>query len=162
MSGNPGLKMPNVFADLRARYFEIARPASDAWDLGTSAPWGAIMEVAYPAAVVTTVSLADGTVSVLRSTGGGLFGGGDEVVQRAGKGFLKRADTHQKLMRVTEEISQPPAGWVRFFLRTGNGILSTSAEEAALRKPDHPLFQLYCAGIQILHEYLALQKRTPR
>jgi hypothetical protein len=120
------------------------------------------MEVAYPAAVVTTVAFADGTVSVLRSTGGGFFGGGDEAVQRAGKGFLKRADTYQKLMQVTEEFSQPQPGWVRFFLRTENGILTASAEERALRKPNHPLFQFYCAGIQILHEYLALQKRTPR
>ena len=118
------------------------------------------MEVAYPTAVVTTVVFSDGTVSVLRSTGGGFFGGGDDAVQRAGRGFLKRANSYLSLMQITKEFPEPSIGGVRFYVRAHDEVLSASVQEADLQKHDHPLFQFYCAGIQILHEYLALQNRT--
>jgi hypothetical protein len=154
--------MPNVFADLRSKYFELARPPGDPWHLRESAPWGVIMEVAYSAAIVTTVVFSDGTVSVLSSTGGGFFGGGDDAVQRAGKGFLMRADSHLPFMRSPKEYSAPDIGSVRFFVRVNDDVLCASEKEADLQKHDHPLFQFYCAGIRILHEYLVLQKRTPQ
>ena len=39
-------------------------------------PWGVMMEIGYPKMVMTTVAFSDGTASVMRSSGGGFFGGG--------------------------------------------------------------------------------------
>src|SRR5437899_424665 len=67
----------NVFADLRAKYFALNRTeVSISTPSSTIEPWGVIMEIGYPEVTVTTVTLADGTASVLRSSGGGFFGGG--------------------------------------------------------------------------------------
>ena len=120
------------------------------------------MEIGYPEAIVTTVSFADGTVSVLRSSGGGFFGGGDESVQSAGKAFLKQAQICQPQMTLASDFPGPQAGHVVFYLRTDGGVYTASATETDLRVQSHPLFQFYCAGLRILHEYLRLQKQVPR
>jgi hypothetical protein len=152
--------MKNVFADLRAKYFELKRPDYFSTPASTTEPWGAIMEIAYPQAIVTTVTFADGTVSVLRSSGGGFFGGGDEPVQDAGRAFLKQAQIVQPQMRVTSDFPAPDVGHVTFFLRADAGVYTASASEGDLQVQGHPLFRLYYAGLRILHEYLRLQKQA--
>lgn len=120
------------------------------------------MEIGYPEAIVTTVSFADGTVSVLRSAGGGFFGGGDKSVQSAGKAFLKQAQVFQPQMTLTDDFPAPNTGHVVFYLRTDGGVYTTSVSESDLRLQSHSLFHFYCAGLQILHEYLRLQQQVPR
>jgi hypothetical protein len=153
--------MNNVFADLRAKYFALERADHFPAPASATDPWGVIMEIGYPQAIVTTVTFSDGTVSVLRSSGGGFFGGGDESVQNAGRGFLQQAQISQPQMRLTTDFSSPNTGQVVFYLRTDSGVFTASASESDLRVQGHQLFQLYCAGLRILHEYLRLQKQVP-
>lgn len=154
--------MNNVFADVRAKYFALTRADHFPSPASVTEPWGVIMEIAYPEAIVTTVSFADGTVSVLRSSGGGFFGGGDESVQSAGREFLKQAQMSQPQMTLTSDFPAPDAGHVIFYVRTDGGVYTASATESDLRAQSHSLFQFYCAGLRILHEYLRLQKQVPR
>jgi hypothetical protein len=99
---------------------------------------------------------------VLRSSGGGFFGGGDESVQNAGREFLQQAKICQPLMRLTTDFSSPKTGQVVFYIRTDSGVFTGSASESDLRVQSHPLFQFYSAGLRILHEYLRLQKQAPK
>ena len=154
--------MNNVFADLRTKYFTLERAEHFPVPASASAPWGVVMEIGYPQAIVTTVTFADGTVSVLRSSGGGFFGGGDESVQNAGREFLQQAKICQPLMRLTTDFSSPKTGQVVFYIRTDSGVFTGSASESDLRVQSHPLFQFYSAGLRILHEYLRLQKQAPK
>jgi hypothetical protein len=118
------------------------------------------MDVAYPAATLTTVAFSDGTASVLRSAGGGFFGGCDTGVQAARTAFLKLAQLSQPRMAIANEFPEPKTGDVAFYLRTDRGVFAASASEAQLQDPRHPLYQLFIAGLRILHEYLRLQKQT--
>jgi hypothetical protein len=155
--------MSNVFADLRAKYFALSRAdVSVPAPPNVTEPWGVVMEVAYPEATVTTVTFADGTVSVLRSSGGGFFGGGDEPVQDAGREFLRLAQLCQPRMTLTTDFPAPSIGHVVFYVRTDSGVYTASASEEDLRARNHSLFQFYCAGLRILHEYLRLQKQQQR
>ncbi len=152
--------MSTVFADLRAKYFALSRAdVSIPAPPSTTEPWGVVMEIGYPEATVTTVTFADGTVSALRSSGGGFFGGGDESVQDAGRAFLRLAQLCQPQMTLTTDFPEPAVGQVIFYVRADAGVHTVSASEAELRGQNHPLFQLYCAGLRILHEYLKLQKQ---
>jgi hypothetical protein len=152
----------NVFADLRAKYFTLDRTDAFPAPASPSEPWGVVMEIGYTEAVVTTVAFGDGTVSVLRSSGGGFFGGGDDGVQSAGKAFLRQAQMFQPQMAQTGSFPEPQTGHVVFYLRTGTGIYTASAPERSISEQAHPLFRFYCAGLRILHEYLRLQKQASR
>lgn len=123
-------------------------------------PWGVVMEIGYPQATVTTVTFIDGTVSVLRSTGGGFFGGGDAGVQEAGRAFLKQARLAQPQMALATDFPAPDVDNVVFYARTDYGVFGASASVAAIQHRGHFLYQLYCAGLRILHEYMRLQKLT--
>lgn len=153
----------NVFADLRAKYFILKRTdVSIPAPTNATEPWGVIMEIGYPQATVTTVTFADGTASVLRSSGGGFFGGGDESVQSAAKAFLKQANLTQPQMTATTDFPPPKSGHVIFYLRTDGGTYTSSAIESQLAQQDHPLSELYHSGLRILHEYLQLQKQQQK
>jgi hypothetical protein len=154
--------MKDVFTDLRATYFTLNRASHFPIPSNATEPWGVIMEIAYPQAIVTTVTFADGTVSVLRSSGGGFFGGGDESVQSAGKAFLKQAQLIQPQATLTNDFPAPNVGRVVFYLRTDGGIYTISATENDMKQQNHPLFQFYCTGLRILHEYLKLQKQVQK
>jgi hypothetical protein len=118
------------------------------------------MEIGYPEAVVTTVTFSDGTVSVLRSSGGGFFGGGDEGVQAAGREFLKQAQIAQPQAKLTADFPQPETGQVFFYHRADSGVFTLTSAESDLRMQSHQLYLFYCSGVRILHEYLRLQKQT--
>lgn len=120
------------------------------------------MEIGYPQAVVTTVVFGDGTASVLRSSGGGFFGGRDDGVQCAGKNFLRQAQMYQPQMAQTGSFPEPAAGHVVFYPRSDSGIYTTSMLERIIGQQTHPVFPLYCADLRILYEYLRFQKQVQR
>lgn len=85
--------------------------------------WGILMETGYPQAVVTLVSLADGTTSLYFSHGGGVIGGGQhETVARASKSFVIAAEGYYPKMTLTKSFPFPPVGRVKFYVLTYSGI----------------------------------------
>ncbi len=153
----------NVLADLRDKYFVLKRTnVSMPAPTNPTEPWGVIMEIGYPQATVTTVAFADGTASVLRSSGGGFFGGGNENVQSAAKAFLKQAQLVQPKMTLTTNYPSPESGHVIFYVRTDGGIYTTSANESDFAQQGHFLSEFHGAGLRILHEYLQLQKQQQK
>jgi hypothetical protein len=145
---------PDVYQGLRSMALGVD-PATIAVTEG--APWGgaamAAMEFGLASAVATIVAVADGTVSMYVSTGGGVIGaGGHAVVRAAADRFRTIAADSRGLLERTEEFALPETGHVRFHVRTGDGAYSGGAEEAALRAGRHPLSPLHDAGQDLLTE----------
>jgi len=109
--------------------------------------WGVLMETGYPEAVVTLVTLAEGTTSLYFSNGGGVIGAGEHAsVRAAGDALLSAAEAHLAGFTPAEATPLPELGRVRFYVRTFGGTLGAEAEERALGERRHPLAPVFHAG----------------
>ena len=120
-------------------------------------PWGgavvALMEIGLPKGTASVVAIADGTVSMYVSTGGGVIGAGAHVAVRGvAERFRTVAAESRDQLRRSDNFPLPAAGEVRFQVRTMDGDFSGAAPEAALRAGRHPLTALYRAGQDLLTE----------
>jgi hypothetical protein len=151
----------NVFADLRAKYFDIPRPPEVPAPASADEPWAAVMEIAYPEATLTTVAFTDGTARVLRSTGGGFFAAGIvEPVRPAAEAFVREAQQQNSTFTPASEFPQPEVGHVFFYARSDARVRTAAATERQLSSRTHALSPLYFAGLRILHEFIQLQKTS--
>jgi hypothetical protein len=120
-------------------------------------PWSgaavAVMELSVDRAIATIVAVADGSVSMYLSTGGGVIGAGDHVAVRAeGQRFRSVVAESRGLLVRTAEFPLPRAGEVRFHARLGEDRFTAVAPEATLRAGRHVLAPLYAAGQDLLTE----------
>ena len=151
----------NVFGDLRAKYFEIARPGEVPLPASPDEPWATIMEIGYPQAIVMAVAFGDGTARVLRSTGGGFVAAGIvEPVRLPAEVFVREARQRNSTFMPANEFPQPEVGHVFFYTRSDSRVCTAAATESELSSQRHPLSGLYFAGLRILHEFLQLQKAS--
>ena len=144
----------DIYTDLRSMALTVdlatlQTPAGEPW---TGAGL-AMMEIGMERAVASIVAIADGTVSMYLSTGGGVIGAGEhEAVRAEAKRFRTVvADSRSLLSRATE-FPLPEPGDVRFQARIGGDGFSAAAAESALRGGRHPLSPLYAAGQDLLTE----------
>jgi len=153
----------DAHADLRAKYFKLTRNDAMPKPATPDEPWGVMMEMGYPKAVLTTVVFSDGTATVLRSSGGGCFGsGGIGAVKAAAEDFLKEVRKPHPEMKPAHEFPQPGLGYVTFYLFTDNGILAWSGDSLDLDGPMTSLSRLRLTGERIFYEYMQLQKSPER
>jgi hypothetical protein len=111
------------------------------------------MEIGLHKGTASIVAVADGTVSMYVSTGGGVIGaGGHAAVRAVADRFRTVAAESRDQLRRTDDFPLPAAGEVRFAVRTIEGDFSGVAPEAALRSGRHPLAALYGAGQDLLTE----------
>ena len=151
----------NVFADLRAKYFEIPRPEEVPAPRASDEPWAVIMEIAYPESTVTTIAFSDGTARVFRSTGGGFFAAGVvEPVRPAAETCVHEARQLKWEFTPVSHFPQPEVGHVFFYARSDAGVSTAAATEKNLSARTHSLSPLYFAGLRILHQFLQLQKQS--
>ena len=149
----------NVFADLRAKYFDIPRPQEVAAPASPDQPWAALMEIGYPDATLTTVAFTDGTARVLRSTGSGFFAAGVvEPVRPAAEAFIREAQRQNSTFTSASEFPQPEVGHIFFYTRSDAQVCTAAATEPELSSGTHALSPLYFAALRILHEFLQLQR----
>jgi hypothetical protein len=106
--------------------------------------WGVVVETGYPNGVATLVTLADGTVSLYFSKGGGTVGlGGHEGPLRASRALIAAAASYLGETALTSAFPLPDEGYTRFFLLTFDGVFTAAAKEEDLgmnRLPLSPLF----------------------
>jgi hypothetical protein len=113
----------------------------------------AMMEIVVDDTTASVVAVADGTVSLYLSNGGGTIGAGDYLsVRQAGKRFLRAAADHAPWMTRTTEFPLPSDGTVRFHVRTPDGDYSKEVSEDTLRARRDELAPLYLAGQDVLTE----------
>ena len=143
-----------IFTDLRSMALTVdlgslQTPAGDSWG-GAGV---AMMEIGMDGAVASIVALADGTVSMYTSTGGGVIGAGEHAAVRAEATRFRTvvADSRNLLTR-SDAFPLPALGEVRFQARIGDDGFSGAAPESALRGGRHPLSTVYAAGQDLLTE----------
>ena len=113
----------------------------------------AMMEMPVGDAVATIVAVADGTVSLYTSTGGGTLGAGEYMSARAaGQRFLRAAADHAPWMTQTTEFPLPTEGKVRFHVRTPDGDFTHEVAEDVLRGRRDELSPVYLAAQDVLTE----------
>ena len=114
---------------------------------------GVIMETGYPEAVVTLVSLADGTVSLYFSNGGGMIGlGQHEGPAVAARSLISFAAHNSKRLEPTSETPLPEPGHTRFYVLTSHGTLTAEAKEIDLGENRHVLSPLFYAAQELITE----------
>lgn len=121
-------------------------------DIGLSAVngpkvWGVMMELGMAEVVASLVVLADGSVSIYLSNGGGVIGCGlHPDVRSAAAKMLGTAQ--QGIAHCLPVVRYPLPGEdeVRFYLLTSYGVLSSAAMRADLEKRAMALTELYYAG----------------
>jgi hypothetical protein len=125
-------------------------------DLGLSTvankPYTVIMDIAYPEATASVMSVVTGDASIYISTGGGVLGGvGHESVRKAAKAFVEESAKYSSTFQATSDFPYPRPGSVRFFLRTPEGVLvSQEVPESELANGNHPLSKLFFAGQEVI------------
>lgn len=121
--------------------------------------WGVVMETGYPQAVATLVALADGTVSLYFSNGGGIIGLGPHPgPTRAAQSFLAAAQKFSNQLQPTGNFPLPKPSNTRFYLLTGNGVLTAEAKEDDLGNNRHPLAPLFFSGHELIAEVRAVEQ----
>lgn len=81
-------QLAEAYTGLRNLVFE-ATPSQLGLRPAPTEVWAVLMETGYPDAIVTLVAIADGTVSIYFSNGGGIIGLGQHAgPARAAKSFL--------------------------------------------------------------------------
>jgi hypothetical protein len=127
---------------------------SSAEDMGLSGKdaeakvWGVLMEVAFPSAVATIVSIRDGTASLYTSTGGGVLGG--YSAREQAKRFVLEAEKHLAEMKPTKSFPYPEVGRLKFYVLTRNGVYTADADEKELVNGQHALSPLFLAGNNVI------------
>jgi hypothetical protein len=121
--------------------------------VGAASPegiWCVVMETGYPGAVATLVAVADGSVSLYFSNGGGIIGlGGQEGPQRASRALLDAAPEFRNAFEPTTKYPLPRESHVRFYLLTRESVLTCEAKEEELGG-EHALSPLFSMAHELI------------
>lgn len=150
------------YAVLRDSVFSTKRNAVGDADV-TRGPsiWGVVMETGYPGVVATLAAMADGSVSLYFSNGGGIIGiGGEEGPQRASRALLEAAPQFLERFEATAKYPLPRESHVRFYVLNREATLTAEVKEEELGGGSHPLAPLYQKAHALITEIrLAEEKR---
>ena len=137
-----------VYLDLRKKAINVRRG-----DLGIdgdqNAPiHGIVMETGVEEGVATFLCLADGTVSLYTSTGGGVIGGGQHESVRAAAiqlvaGMNEFASEYIAACRPDSKHELARRGQVVFILLTSQGSHRAESSERDLAARKHPFANLF-------------------
>jgi hypothetical protein len=150
-----------------ARYMELRSLALHVDPAQIEVPEGewpgasvALMEMSVGEGTETIVAVADGTVSLYTSTGGGTIGAGEHLSARqAGQRFLKVAAQSAPWMTPTTDFPLPSEGNVRFHVRSPEGDVTAEVPEQELRARRDLLAPLYLAGQDVISEIRSIAEQ---
>ena len=112
---------------------------------------GVLMETGYKEAVATLVVLADGTVSLYFSNGGGMIGLGGVVGPRdAGRRLLENSPQFLHILAPTSSPSPPSFGRTQFIVITAQGLFAAVAPEQDLGEQRHALSPLFYVAQDVI------------
>ena len=121
--------------------------------------WAALMEWGIDDELAMLVTIADGTVSLYLSSGGGVIGAGaDDNVRRAATEFLDVAEAHRDFLLPAKRVSRLKSGRARFHVRTFTAELTGEADENELGEERHALSPLFIAAQDVL---TAIREASP-
>jgi hypothetical protein len=146
-----GYNIADNYRDLRTQVLTIDPAKMGLRRAGSNQAWGVLMEIGYPGVIVTLVTLADGTVSLYFSTGGGIIGVGQhEGPRKACESFLADAQGFLAHAAPTRDFPLPEEGNIRFYFLTFDGILTVEASEDDLSGNRLALSPLYHKAHEVI------------
>lgn len=136
-----------VYSDLRKQVLSLTSE-----QLATDSPVLAVlMETGYPEAVVTLVSVADGSSSLYFSNGGGIIGAGEyKQVHDSSIALVKIATKNQDKFSLTKTYPLPKSGYTRFYVVTTSGVLTDEVLEDDLGNERHTLSTVFFQGHELI------------
>lgn len=139
------------YAALRNRVFTTT-PESLGIHARDDQVWGVLMETGYPPAVVTLLALAEGTVSIYFSPGGGIIGAGEYPEPGRLRGeLISEAQKYSSQAKTTKVFPLPEQSLTRFyFLKGGGEVVYAEANEDDLGKKRHVLSPLFYKGHELM------------
>lgn len=151
----------------RAMYHELRKMALDTLsvDLDLEGPIAddtvlvVLLEMDFPGAIVTLVTMADGTVSLYTSNGGGMIGFGQREETRAkGLAFVGAVQEALDAFEPMEESPLPGREETRFNIVTdGSGIRTACAPTEDLANDRHELSRLFHKGLEVIAELRTME-----
>lgn len=145
------MRGPQTYAKLRAQALSLTPKMLGMPDGAPRKTLALLMETTYGTAVVTLVVLADDTVSLYFSNGGGMIGmGAHAEPAEAGGCLLKAAESHVDSR-------------TKFIAITSEGLRAEMAPEEELGNNRHPLSPLFPAAHEVITQIrLQSEKRQAR
>jgi len=133
-------KTADIYRNLRQQVFSLDPSKIGVTSSASNSVWGVVMETGYPEAVATLVVLADGTVSLYFSNGGGIIGVGQhEGPRKASSELLTVSKQFLDQASPAKDFPLPSKGNTRFYFFTFGGILTTESKEDDLGNNHLPL-----------------------
>jgi hypothetical protein len=152
-------KLAEPYAGLRNMLL-TTKPETVGLNPNATDVWGVVMETGYPEAVMTLVALADGTVSVYFSNGGGIIGLGPHPgPQKAGKALLSLAQQYSQLGTAVTNHPLPKPSYTRFHFLIGSGVTTVEAKEDDLGNGRHQLSPLFHNGHVLISEIRVVDEK---
>jgi len=142
--GSAEYKVAEVYQGLRQALFGVDPATVGLSRAECGEVWGLLMETGYPEAVATLVAIADGTVSLYFSNGGGQLGlGALDGPRQASQALLEAAPRFLGLCEQTAGHPLPRCDHTRFYLLTFEGVFTAEAKEEDLGENRHPMSELF-------------------
>ena len=113
--------------------------------------WGAAVEFRVGEAVVFLAAVAEGSVSMYFSTGGGVIGGGQHAaVRAAGQRFLETVETSLPQFEPRESFEPVRQERTSFIVQTYQGKLGADVLDVDVRRKSSPLAACYGAAQDLI------------
>jgi hypothetical protein len=125
--------------------------------------WGVLMETTYPEATVTLVTLADGTVSLYFSNGGGIIGlGQHEGPRKACVEFLSIAHNYLNQATPVNSFPLPAVGQTIFYFLTFDGAFMAEAKKVDLGNNRLPLSLFFHKAHEVITQIRIVDEKLKK
>ena len=115
--------------------------------------WGVVLDMGMPNGTATMIAVADGTVSLYTSTGGGIIGlGPHEGPKKSASELLQFAPKFVQHCQRTLVYPLPSSGNTRFYLMSSDTTVSDEVRSEELGKGSHVLSPLFIKCHELLTE----------
>ncbi|HKW17305.1 MAG TPA: hypothetical protein VJO35_07355 [Terriglobales bacterium] len=122
--------------------------------------WGVVMDMGMPNGTATMIAVADGTVSMYTSTGGGIIGvGPHEGPKRVAAELLQFAPPFFAHCQPTTEFPLPKPGNTSFYLMGPDATVTAEAESQKLGSGQHALAPLFRKCHELLTEIRLVEQK---
>ncbi len=146
-------EIADIYRDLRNKILHLKPSEIGVSPSDSNRVWGVLMETGYPDAVATLVTIADGTVSLYFSNGGGIIGVGEhDGPRKACISFLSLAQKFIGYAKPTKQFPLPKEGNTRFYFLTYDGIFTIENLEDDLGNERLPLSPLFLEGHEVISQ----------
>lgn len=149
-----------VYQSLRQQILELAGSGAD---FGPTDRYAILMETGLEEACYTLVAVADGSVSLYFSNGGGIMGAGQHPPCAAvAQEFLQCSREFDQLMTRADEYPLPLPGTSRFYVVRQRDVLTAEFPEADLGNHRVPLSPLFHKGHELITMIRSVEEQLQR